>query len=246
MLLTSWTALVSLALITSFRFVRCDTYEPYNVTLDDSNFSEQDCGDRIGGDSSTTTTDSSSSGGDVSGDGSKSCGGENAMVAFYPTDVWVDQNCSNSNCILSPRKELAYRDTWHEATYYSNATRPGHVSFHITFEGIVDLSLQLPLATLLVRQPDTSILGVAIYVFFILAGWSRPDTITLTQCNFTIDGGTPVPFRHEPPANGDWRSFHYDQMVFNSTNMTNGTHQLDVVVNGEENVYINFDYAKYT
>uniref|UniRef100_A0A8H7Y1U1 Uncharacterized protein n=1 Tax=Psilocybe cubensis TaxID=181762 RepID=A0A8H7Y1U1_PSICU len=141
-------------------------------------------------------------------------------VTYTPASgVWHDATClTSSGCAIVGDPTQCFSSTYTAATY---------------------------------RDPwsETSIAmqfnGTAIYVFFILANNMGTGIITQTVANFTLDGGQPQLFTHQPDPNT--KDLNYGQLVFSLTNLTNSEHTL--VISASEvhiNSYINFDYAVYT
>ena len=89
------------------------------------------------------------------------------------------------------------------------------------------------------------LLGTAIYVFFILANDEGDGITTLTESNFTIDGGRPTLFRHVPDLSTT--DVLFNQLVFSQTKLTNTKHRLVISTSGvNEDVFVSFDSAIYT
>ncbi|KIK01029.1 hypothetical protein K443DRAFT_99321, partial [Laccaria amethystina LaAM-08-1] len=91
--------------------------------------------------------------------------------------------------------------------------------------------------------------GTAVYVFLILANYRNdgapvPWTSTVTRANFSVDGGSPVPFLHI--SNLSTTALQYNSLVFSLANLSNGDHRLDITTTGSTDIYVNFDYAVYT
>ena len=87
-------------------------------------------------------------------------------------------------------------------------------------------------------------LGTAIYIFFILANNRGEGVTSITNVNFTIDGGAPTPFTHTP--NLSTTTFQYDALVFSQTKLSNTLHTLNITIMVSMDMYVNFDYAIYT
>lgn len=90
----------------------------------------------------------------------------------------------------------------------------------------------------------SSIVGTAIYVYFILANSAPPGITTMTAVNFTLDDQPPVAILPSPDA---IRDFQYNVMLWSQTGLPLSWHTLIVSTSGlEEAAYVNFDYATYT
>jgi hypothetical protein len=86
-------------------------------------------------------------------------------------------------------------------------------------------------------------LGTAIYIYFILAEKHRATTIT--QCDFSVDGGRRTPFTHTPSKVST--AIRYNQLVFSQTDLPNDQHKMKISTSGiNHDVWVNFDYAVYT
>ena len=91
------------------------------------------------------------------------------------------------------------------------------------------------------------ILGIAVWVFFILANANQygPTITTNTNCNFTLDGSHAGTFVHNPDMST--LDLVYNASVFSASGLSNSQHQLVIWTNDVPfNVFVNFDYAIYT
>ncbi|KAF9014185.1 hypothetical protein BDQ17DRAFT_1230622 [Cyathus striatus] len=136
---------------------------------------------------------------------------------YLPNTSWSDQTCVG--CAIRPDASKAFNGTYIGATYHPELQ---NVSVTMSFEGI------------------------AIYVFFILPNTqANPQVTANTAVNFTIDGQIVGNFTHEPDSSTT--DFIFDQMVFNKTDLPQGTHQLIISASGINiSTFTNFDYAMYT
>lgn len=88
------------------------------------------------------------------------------------------------------------------------------------------------------------LVGVAIYVFFILANDQGDGITTKTIADFFMDGQFVESFEHTPTASTE---LEYDALVFSQESLSNTTHNLTMVTRDiNETIYVNFDYAFYT
>ncbi|KAF9457719.1 hypothetical protein BDZ94DRAFT_1175025 [Collybia nuda] len=140
---------------------------------------------------------------------------------FLPTTegVWEGRGCVG--CGVEPDPAQAFRGTWNAATF-----RPGE-------GGSGPLYI------------DLSFTGTAIYVYFIIANTIQDGgVITLTECNFTLDGQHEGFYRH---VRDNTPEMEYNVLVFSQTNLSNTEHALVVSAGGVNyQVFVNFDYAIYT
>lgn len=82
-------------------------------------------------------------------------------------------------------------------------------------------------------------------MYFTLAN-NVSGAVTKTAVNFTLDGGTPVFYNHEPDlATTD---FNYKAPVYQHDSLDNIHHTLVISTSQAfpDPVYVNFDYAIYT
>lgn len=135
---------------------------------------------------------------------------------FTPSSAWNSGECSR--CQIKPNSSLALRGTWTEGTY-GPAGDP--LSIRLTFE------------------------GTAIYVFFILADFNGNGLTTATNCAFSLDSTDRVPY-HFASETTTSRNLLYNQLVFSRTGLANEEHVLDIIADGDQRSYLNFDYAIYT
>ncbi|KAF8624118.1 hypothetical protein AX15_006027 [Amanita polypyramis BW_CC] len=89
-------------------------------------------------------------------------------------------------------------------------------------------------------------LGVAVWVFFILANNVNGSIAeTTTECNFTLDGAHAGYYSHQPDINNN--NLQYNVTVFNQSGLSNSPHKLVISTSGlPYDAYMNFDYAIYT
>ncbi|KIJ92743.1 hypothetical protein K443DRAFT_113111, partial [Laccaria amethystina LaAM-08-1] len=73
----------------------------------------------------------------------------------------------------------------------------------------------------------------------IYSDYQSSTITTVTRANFSVDGGSPVPFLHIP--NLSTTALQYNSLVFLQTNLSNGDHRLDITTTGSTNIYVNFD-----
>jgi len=121
-----------------------------------------------------------------------------------------------AQCAIRPDPAQAFQGTWTEATYRAPDT----------------LNIQL------------SFRGTAIYIFFILADYRQSGITTITECAFSLDGGAPVPYHFESEAEGS--NMLHGVMVFSRSDLENEDHTLEITTGGDDERYVNFDYAIYT
>ena len=89
----------------------------------------------------------------------------------------------------------------------------------------------------------SSLVGVAVYVVFILANHhDNPGIITRTETNFTLDGKFPFKSTHIPTSSSD---LDYNQLVFSQSGLSNEEHMVKATISGPDSLYMNFDYALY-
>lgn len=111
-----------------------------------------------------------------------------------------------------------------------------------------DIKVPMPVICSTLICIPVRILGTAIYVFFTLV--DNPDAYvpgitTATAVNFTIDDMTFPPFAYNPRKE---EAYLFRSLVFAQNTLPDGNHTLLISgpANGNESVYINFDYAIYT
>lgn len=143
------------------------------------------------------------------------------LPSFYPASgVWKrGQDCGD--CYIKSDPARSFRESWTEATVPANTASGIRMQFD----------------------------GTAIYVFFTLADFRAVGVTTLTECTFTVDGGSPTPYRFAseltPPR--EERQQLYQQLVFSMTGLSPGSHSLTIETDtGVDQSYVNFDYAIYT
>ncbi|KAF9265389.1 hypothetical protein L218DRAFT_170792 [Marasmius fiardii PR-910] len=139
---------------------------------------------------------------------------------YYPLDgVTWHQNCkAEDGCVILADESEAWNGTWHSATY--RQAKMDNMGVTLQFN------------------------GTAIWVYFILAN-NLPKATTYTQCNFTLDGEPMGQFIHKPDASKT--ELDYNAEVFSRTELEPKRHKLEIMTgNLTREVYMNFDYAKYT
>lgn len=89
------------------------------------------------------------------------------------------------------------------------------------------------------------LVGTAIYVFFILSNAQPAGISTKTAANFTLDGQLLTEFTHEASTEP---GLLYNQTVFSKEGLEYENHTLRISTTGQgdESLYVNFDYAIYT
>ncbi|KAF9002729.1 hypothetical protein BDQ17DRAFT_1425684 [Cyathus striatus] len=138
-------------------------------------------------------------------------------MPIYIPDKWQNQTTCGG-CRILPDLSQAFMETYTAITYVPDMK---NASITIEFE------------------------GVAIYVYFILPNKQSPKVTAYSAANFTIDGEIVGNFSHSPDLSTT--EILYKQMVFNKTDLPNGTHQLVVSTTlVDMHVFVNFDYAIYT
>ncbi|KIK61830.1 hypothetical protein GYMLUDRAFT_165617 [Collybiopsis luxurians FD-317 M1] len=133
------------------------------------------------------------------------------------TGVWKDNTCTS--CSLRPPTPSAFKGTYTSATYY-----PYLKNISITFE----------------------FTGTAIYIFFVLANAPPPGVGATTAVNFTLDGSIMGTFNHSPNRSAPAFQFNESALVFSQTGLENISHQMVISTAGNEQIFVDFDYALYT
>ncbi|KAF9002728.1 hypothetical protein BDQ17DRAFT_1425682 [Cyathus striatus] len=138
-------------------------------------------------------------------------------MPIYIPDEWQNQMTCGS-CAIQPDLSQAFMETYTAITYFPYMK---NASITMEFEGI------------------------AIYVYFILPNKQDSGVDTYSEASFTIDRQIVGSFSHSPDLSTT--DILYNQMVFNKTDLPNGTHQLVVSTTlAGMNAWVNFDYAIYT
>ncbi|KAF5388991.1 hypothetical protein D9757_005052 [Collybiopsis confluens] len=137
---------------------------------------------------------------------------------FLPSTagVWEDATCIE--CSLRPPIQDAYDQTYTAATYES---------------GMGNISISFPFT------------GIAIYVFFILANNASIGPVT-TAANFTLDAVFQGTYTHPLDPNAPAFQFNESALAFSKIGLENRTHNLFISTSGNEQIFVNFDYALYT
>ncbi|KAJ7650803.1 hypothetical protein FB45DRAFT_732028 [Roridomyces roridus] len=153
-----------------------------------------------------------------------------AVPVYTPEAVWDGPSCNG--CAILPNRAQTFDGTYHAATYNSGLR---DMEISMSFTGASPCSSR----SLAIKR----FAGVAIYVFFILANHVADGITTTTAANFSIDGTYRGTFNHTPSTSTD---FEFDALVFAQTGLENATHTLVISTQGPNDIYVNFDYAKYT
>lgn len=82
------------------------------------------------------------------------------------------------------------------------------------------------------------------YVFFTLVNQAAPGVTTNTITGFVLDNNVQQPFRYI--SDPTLPPYSYKSLVFRQENLDNVQHVLQIVTTGNEDSYVNFDYAIYT
>ncbi|KIY70441.1 hypothetical protein CYLTODRAFT_347738 [Cylindrobasidium torrendii FP15055 ss-10] len=122
-----------------------------------------------------------------------------------------------TTCAISPDENKAYDGTWSAATYRPNRMSSLNISF--SFE------------------------GTSLWVFFILENGQKPGITENTAVSFTIDGNPDGNFVHLPEAG---KGLQYNALVYSRTGLRQGQHDFLIDTTGDQEAWVNFDYAIYT
>ncbi|KAJ7693609.1 hypothetical protein B0H17DRAFT_489947 [Mycena rosella] len=123
--------------------------------------------------------------------------------------------------------------TWSAATYNSGLSS---MTISMDFTGTVVFERVHPIRLI-------SSLGIAIYVYFILANNEGVGIKTTTSVNLTLDGAKAGTFMHTPTSSV---ALQYNNLVFTQSGLSINTHSLIILTEGPDDIYVNFDYAIYT
>jgi hypothetical protein len=152
---------------------------------------------------------------------------------YQPSGPWDGANCTH--CDIVPSVALAFDGTWTAATY-----NPGKSNINITLsftgqEKKTDFCF----------NDSRCLIGVSIWVFFILANLNTFGYGLATNCNFTLDGNFMSSFNSKP--NLTTHNLDYNVTAFSIGGLSNTQHTLVISANDYPNsTFINFDYAIYT
>ncbi|KJA24265.1 hypothetical protein HYPSUDRAFT_136582 [Hypholoma sublateritium FD-334 SS-4] len=140
------------------------------------------------------------------------------LVTYLPTTdgVWETEKCTT--CSIMPDISQTFSGTYTAATHM-----PGQSPISVT----IDFT------------------GIALWVFFTLAN-NISGAATQTAVNFTLDGGPPTFYNHDPELSTT--DFQYKVLVFQNDSLDNIHHTLVISTSQffPDPVYVNFDYAIYT
>ena len=141
-----------------------------------------------------------------------------AVPIYMPSSKWNQGNtcvgCHINSTLVNTSH--AFDSTWHDSTYYGTEDNDIVIAFNFT--------------------------GSAIYIYHILAN-TVPQTATLTNLEFYIDGGVVGNFTHEPDIKSD---ILYDIPVYTNVSIPNGSHAVEIrPAQGKKSLLL-FDYAAYT
>ncbi|KAL0565443.1 hypothetical protein V5O48_016579 [Marasmius crinis-equi] len=163
---------------------------------------------------------------------------------YFPTGdkIWQDQGCGTpQGCLIVPDTRRTHNQTYTAATYRTNMNNMG---LTLRFQGRSALHPLRPIVSGLILSTLPTGTGIAVY--FILANddYQGQNVVTLTECNFTLDGTLRKEYVHNPKTR---YGTEYDVEVFKEEGLDNRLHILDIET-GKKNyeVYIAFDYATYT
>ncbi|KAM6500187.1 hypothetical protein JOM56_003201 [Amanita muscaria] len=147
----------------------------------------------------------------------------NSFPIYQPASLW-EQGCSG--CYIQPETMKAFDGTWSapDTRYRPDLPNVDQQNVNVTLRFI----------------------GVAVWVFFILANAGVRGTITTnTQVNVTLDGNYAGNFSYYPDMNV--QGMTYNATIFSKSGMDNILHELVIWTNNyTNNSFFTFDWAIYT
>ncbi|KAJ8462980.1 hypothetical protein ONZ45_g17741 [Pleurotus djamor] len=158
-----------------------------------------------------------------------------AVPAYVPDGGWTDQ----STRYVTLDNSRLHLGTHHDTT--AHAVDPTkQITF--SFTGEYSSLIELPSIRLTIN------IGVALYIYCILANNPHPDTLPfdrLAQYKFFMDGQDAGSFRHDPDPNT--QDYIYNALVFRADGLPNKQHDFKIQLDpSQAPVLILFDYAVYT
>ncbi|KAG8921282.1 hypothetical protein FRC02_000331 [Tulasnella sp. 418] len=134
-----------------------------------------------------------------------------SAFSYSPEDVWHGNGCPS--CLADPDPYKLYRHTWYERDFPYKS----YVTFVDRHEVSRPVDILVPFNAKLVFK------GVAIFVY------SASSSTAGVNTTFTIDGIIAGRFTR-PPVSNNFGTWLYDEIVFNSTELTDDSHTLMITV----------------
>ncbi|KAI0800515.1 hypothetical protein C8Q74DRAFT_420803 [Fomes fomentarius] len=138
------------------------------------------------------------------------------VPSYSPVGSW-SQGATCDRCWIQLDHDQAFKGTWHDTTHTPGDPEP--------------------------RLVTAQFAGTAVYVYCVIAN-AVPNTTTLTNLTFTLDGQQVGTYVHVPT---DSTAFQYDVPVYTNPSLSNGDHTLVIEATGDTaSSLVLFDYIVYT